>query len=349
MHETHDEGHNGVTTANLIARLQKNLYRSSDLAKKRLCTNSPVYCCCKSVVCSRKKSSFRLIGTTFCMNHRSTWSTIRKIGRQLDMQMMWLIFCFQFLKREQMHWNESFDGPFIKYWLFMHNLILCVLCSYRSKIKMKSQILELIAAFALIGCSHGFLNGLRCSFQESVNITDGIHHANKTITFDGVNYPIHEYVDMDYDINSKLERIKVKPYIRGCLCNIRPCISLCCPYGSFGSEDNEGKSKCAEQEAAFKNVQIQIVNEESESVNVTLDQRFKYIQTKCAKNISYYLDEDYSIHYVSSSFHVCLISIVFLFHTIIIRNYRQESLLQQHWTVNSNYMIMITIALCLLP
>lgn len=40
MHETHKEGHERASMANLIAQLQKILYRSSDLAKKRLFTNS---------------------------------------------------------------------------------------------------------------------------------------------------------------------------------------------------------------------------------------------------------------------------------------------------------------------
>lgn len=160
---------------------------------------------------------------------------------------------------------------------------------------MKSNILFFVALLSLLRVSNGFLNGLRCDFNESVNITEGIRHPNQSITFDGVNYPFYEYAELNYEIDSEMKRKSVKPHIRGCLCNVRACIPLCCPYGSLmESEENN----CVKNETKFKNITVKMVDERNVTAIFNLNNTFKYVHKMCPKKSGYFID-NYTIHTVS--------------------------------------------------
>lgn len=162
---------------------------------------------------------------------------------------------------------------------------------------MKSNILLFIALFPLLRVSDGFLNGLRCGFHESVNITEGIRHPNQSITFDGVNYPYYEYAEVNYEIDSEMKQKSVQTHIRGCLCNLKPCFSLCCPFGSLMASD-EKENNCVKDETKFKNITVEMVDEHNVTAIFNLNNTFKYVHKMCPKKNSYFID-NYTIYTVS--------------------------------------------------
>lgn len=89
---------------------------------------------------------------------------------------------------------------------------------------------------------------LPCDFLDSINITDGILYSNNSIIFDDMEFPAGQYVKLDYEFEHGIEKVKVKPYTRGCICNRMPCIRLCCPHGSIQVKFDE----CQPYEAASR-------------------------------------------------------------------------------------------------
>lgn len=69
-----------------------------------------------------------------------------------------------------------------------------------------------------------------CLFEDTVNITSGTIFLNKSIEFEGVVYPPEFYTYYNYSYNNKVP-YKVLKHIRGCVCSIKNCISLCCARG----------------------------------------------------------------------------------------------------------------------
>lgn len=138
---------------------------------------------------------------------------------------------------------------------------------------------------------------LPCHFYDSINITDGVHHANQSITFHGIEYPPEQYVEVNYILINGARPVKVTPYIRGCLCSIRACVRLCCPYGSFVTKINtENGIKCRESESV-KPIESEIITGYNETSIVNLDKHFAYIDRIC--NLHSVANDDLKIHKVS--------------------------------------------------
>lgn len=127
------------------------------------------------------------------------------------------------------------------------------------------------------------LNGgreLPCEFFDSVNITDGIRYSNQSISYNGIELKYDQYAEIDY-IFIGLERFEAKRHIRGCPCIGKPCIRLCCPYGSFVESMKFGEEvKCRKDEAA-KSIQTQIIDENNQTRTVILDDRFGFTEQIC--------------------------------------------------------------------
>lgn len=110
-----------------------------------------------------------------------------------------------------------------------------------------------------------------CEFLDSVNITDGIRQSNGSILFNGIQFPSDQYATINYIYENGTKRITVDPYTRGCLCNIKPCIRLCCPYGTFVN----GK-KCDSHESA-REFESDVIDENNNVNKVILDHHFGYV------------------------------------------------------------------------
>lgn len=134
---------------------------------------------------------------------------------------------------------------------------------------------------------------LPCDYADSINITGGTYHSDKSIIFNGVKYPRNQYFNITYTLNNGEKTPTAKPYRRGCVCNIGlHCIRLCCPARVF--YDNE-RLKCHNQthEAATQ-LEHQILTKNNVKMKWTLDKHFAYIYEKPCKRM-FIADENYYI------------------------------------------------------
>lgn len=88
---------------------------------------------------------------------------------------------------------------------------------------------------------------LPCDYVESINISDGFIHSNQSITFDGIVFSTKQYANISYVIEKGKRIATQKPYAMGCICQIKKCIQLCCPLGTFTNisiEELDPKNMC---------------------------------------------------------------------------------------------------------
>ena len=104
-------------------------------------------------------------------------------------------------------------------------------------------VIILIAAIIYLIVNLRSGHKLPCNYLDSINITDGKLQPDSSIIFNDITYPKDQYFDINYILqNGSKTHINVNStYRRGCLCNIKPCIRLCCPAGVFY---NNVKFKC---------------------------------------------------------------------------------------------------------
>lgn len=131
---------------------------------------------------------------------------------------------------------------------------------------------------------------LPCNFIDSINITDGILQSNKSILFNGILFPKDQYAKVNYNKRNGNSAITiVEPYIRGCPCNIKECIRLCCPFGSFvDSMTFNGEFTCNKNEAA-KNIKSEILLDNNQTIILDLPQHFSFIDRACKRH--FYADD----------------------------------------------------------
>lgn len=136
---------------------------------------------------------------------------------------------------------------------------------------------------------------LPCRFLDSIDITDGALQNDKSIVFNNITYTKDQYATINYIMENGTNRIAVDPYIRGCICNRKACIRLCCPHGTFVDTTIKQGKKCRNDEAA-KELEAQIIDEHNQVKTVILDDYFAYVDDRpCSK---FYLAEAYKIMHV---------------------------------------------------
>lgn len=67
-----------------------------------------------------------------------------------------------------------------------------------------------------------------CNFFDTVNITDGHHNSDGSITYENITYTSEQYEMYDYIYKGPTVRRNVSTHIRGCICQQRICIRSCC-------------------------------------------------------------------------------------------------------------------------
>lgn len=170
---------------------------------------------------------------------------------------------------------------------------------------MNVKLSILIRLLCLSWCSafsifSDIFSELPCHFHDSINITDGTLQSNNSLTFNGIDFPENQYAEVNYILENEDDYVEVQPHIRGCLCNRKPCIRLCCPFGSITQNKNE-HGNCYPHEAA-KNLEAQILDENNELKNVRFDQHFSFVD-KIPCQQAYVVDDDeYRITHVSEPF-----------------------------------------------
>lgn len=132
---------------------------------------------------------------------------------------------------------------------------------------------------------------LPCDFFDSVNITNGVLHPNKSITVDGIVFAEGQYATLDYIFVNGTDQLNVKPYIRGCVCNQKPCVRLCCRYGSI-VKTKYGRQRCQPNEAA-RNLEGDIYDQNITTKHVKFDQHFTFVDQIPCKHFYFADDEDF--------------------------------------------------------
>lgn len=121
---------------------------------------------------------------------------------------------------------------------------------------------------------------LPCNFHDSINITDGLLDADKAIQFNGIIFPKDQYAEVDYILVNGTQRIETNSHLRGCPCNIKTCIRLCCPPGKVYDPKLKKKSfgelfKCSNNDK-FNNLEMKIRKENGQMEKVNLNEQFSY-------------------------------------------------------------------------
>lgn len=132
-------------------------------------------------------------------------------------------------------------------------------------------------------------NGLLpCKFEDSINITGGTILPDNSVLFDGIKYSSENFGTFHSTVN-RTSQINVVAHLRGCPCNIRPCLRLCCPLGTFVNTKQlqrgtiRQKIPCYHHEAA-KNFQSEIFDQTTNQSHVqVLDEYFAYVVLQTPK------------------------------------------------------------------
>ncbi|XP_065360901.1 G-protein coupled receptor Mth2-like [Calliphora vicina] len=117
----------------------------------------------------------------------------------------------------------------------------------------------------------------KCPFENTVNLTDQQKYENGSYVYQDILIP-PEKQDL-YDYNLKFERVleAVAEHLRGCVCEDRPCMKLCCKVDEY-FDDTGNMSKCEkitqEMKVSWK-LPIQLENGKTKVANI-----FKYFTTQ---------------------------------------------------------------------
>lgn len=140
---------------------------------------------------------------------------------------------------------------------------------------------------------------LPCHFLDSINITNGIFHPNKSIIFGGNVFPEGQYAEIDYILNEGSERETVKQHLRGCLCNRKPCVRFCCSFGSLISNIDPKDCHFNESIENLRSYESDILDENNERKRVKLNQQFEIIDGSPCAELYYVMEnEEYQITHV---------------------------------------------------
>lgn len=151
------------------------------------------------------------------------------------------------------------------------------------------------------GVTASIITQLPCDFQDSINITDGLPGPNDSVQFNGIIFPNGQYAEIDYIVVNETKRTTVNAHWRGCPCNIKNCIRLCCPPekvfdSKLGIKAFGEHVKCVNNDKA-KNVEIEMRMENDQTLKVNLNEEFSYVIPTSRK--IYVLGEKWEIKHVS--------------------------------------------------
>ncbi|XP_054731785.1 G-protein coupled receptor Mth2-like isoform X2 [Anastrepha obliqua] len=71
-----------------------------------------------------------------------------------------------------------------------------------------------------------------CTFFDTVNVTGDPHFANGSYLHDGMLIPSQLVGWYDYIYTDLVRRVEVEPHARACICKLKACINICCPWGA---------------------------------------------------------------------------------------------------------------------
>lgn len=160
-------------------------------------------------------------------------------------------------------------------------------------------LIVVIIGSILLDCSDGSIRidgELPCHYLDSINITDGALQYDNSIIFRDTKFTENQYARIDYMLDNGTNHISVEPYLRGCLCNIKPCIRLCCPYGTIYERLPNGGKVCRKHEMATK-FESEIHDEDAYVKALLENQHFGYVDDRPCNR--FYIAENYTMTHVN--------------------------------------------------
>ncbi|KAM7356226.1 uncharacterized protein ACRADG_002030 [Cochliomyia hominivorax] len=137
-------------------------------------------------------------------------------------------------------------------------------------IKMyNSAILLLISQLFLKLITISAVNDDICPFKNTVNLTD-FPSSNGSYDYQGISIPPEKQKYYEYDLKFKGKRIKVPKHLRGCVCEQKPCIKLCCnqdEYFVFSDDTSSCERITPEMELSW-NLEIELKGGKTKNVDL---------------------------------------------------------------------------------
>lgn len=163
---------------------------------------------------------------------------------------------------------------------------------------MGVRLLLLIGSLMIRNCVFCRSVELPCKFLDTVNITEGHKVNNESILFEGIEYPNGQYAEFDYIENNETDHTSVEPHIRGCLCNRKPCMRICCPLGTVSGKTN-GRDVCRPNDAATE-LEGDFLDGDNHMIHVKYNQVLSIVDHKPCDEVDL-VEGDYRITYVSAT------------------------------------------------
>ncbi|XP_070064380.1 G-protein coupled receptor Mth2 isoform X1 [Drosophila virilis] len=113
-------------------------------------------------------------------------------------------------------------------------------------------------------------NGIhtKCSFFDTVNLTGYPSYPNGSYSYEGVLIPSHYVGTFDYIYKDLVDRVDVAPHMRGCICKLKPCINICCPWGQIYNNSECQKDTNTKQMWPEPTINITLNNGSVQNVNI---------------------------------------------------------------------------------
>ncbi|KAH8380250.1 hypothetical protein KR009_009684 [Drosophila setifemur] len=70
-----------------------------------------------------------------------------------------------------------------------------------------------------------------CQFFDTVNLTGHTRLPNGSYEYEDVIIPHNLVGKYNYIFKTLVDRVEVPDHVRGCICKVKPCLNLCCPWG----------------------------------------------------------------------------------------------------------------------
>ncbi|XP_065361908.1 G-protein coupled receptor Mth2-like [Calliphora vicina] len=110
----------------------------------------------------------------------------------------------------------------------------------------------------------------KCPFENTVNLTDQQQYENGSYVYQGILIPPEKQQLYDYNLKFQRDRETVPQHLRGCICEDRPCMKLCCKVDEY-YDDTGNTSKCEKITQEMKvtwQLPIQLKNGTTNVVNL---------------------------------------------------------------------------------
>ncbi|XP_020714444.1 G-protein coupled receptor Mth2 isoform X2 [Ceratitis capitata] len=135
-------------------------------------------------------------------------------------------------------------------------------------------------AFALLLCIPPLVNAYNanlhqrdgmhvpCTFFDTVNVTGDPHFPNGSYLHDGLLIPSDLVGTYDYIYTDMVRRVEVEPHMRACVCKLKPCINICCPWGESYSTNESACVNDTEYEWPQPMLNLTMPGESLKTVNM---------------------------------------------------------------------------------